>query len=267
MIKDMTKRFFTLLALAVISFSAFAQMPVVGISGTKDGSTHQIGDTYVASVRNAGGIALIIPLTTDDDQIAAIVETIDALVMTGGEDFDPLKWYGEEPLPGLGSIFPERDEFDVKLVRAAVAKGIPVLGICRGEQLINIAFGGTLYQDIPSQVSNNFVKHRQGPTPSRYATHTAFIEKGSFLENCLGRKCAVNSFHHQAVKDVAPGFKVIAKSADGIVEGIERVEKLKGYEDGGAIIIGTQFHPEAFAQSGQKEFLEIFRYLISNVKK
>jgi putative glutamine amidotransferase len=188
--------------------------------------------------------------------------------MTGGEDFDPLKWYGEEPLRANEQIAPERDEFDVKLIRAAVAKGIPVLGICRGQQLMSVAFGGSLYQDIPSQVKSSYVKHRQGDTPGYYGTHTITIEKGSILAEVTGsNKAVVNSFHHQAIKAMPAGFKVTARSADGIIEAVERVAPLKGYADGGALIFGTQFHPEIMTNAGNPLFLGLFQKLVSEAAK
>ena len=126
------KRVFTLaLMLLGAALCLNAKTPVIGISAYSEDGRCQVNMTYVNSVRMAGGVPLVIPVTGDDSQIAAIIETIDGLLMTGGEDFDPLKWFGEEPVRGLGEVVPTRDEYDVKLVRAAVAKGIPVLGICR----------------------------------------------------------------------------------------------------------------------------------------
>ncbi|MCF0165168.1 MAG: gamma-glutamyl-gamma-aminobutyrate hydrolase family protein [Bacteroidales bacterium] len=257
------KRLIMMMLLVAMAVSVSAQKKIVGVSGYKEDAAHHVNDTYISAVRNAGGVPFIIPVTTDKSQIDAILNVVDAIVMTGGDDIDPLKWYGEEPVPALGEIVPERDEFDIMLIRAAVAKGVPVLGICRGEQLINVAFGGTLYQDIPSQAKETFVKHRQTPTAGRYPTHSITIEKGSKLEKELGAESVkVNSFHHQSVKDVAPGFKVTARAADGIVEAIERTSPLKDYADGGGLIIGVQFHPEHFASSGDKVFLEIFKEIL-----
>jgi putative glutamine amidotransferase len=224
--------------------------------------------TYINSVRMAGGVPLVIPVTSDDAQIAAIIATIDGLLMTGGEDFDPLKWFGEEPVRGLGEVVPARDEYDVKLVRAAVAAGIPVLGICRGEQLLAVAFGGSLWQDIPSQVKDSYVKHRQSPTTGTIGTHSITIEKGSLLARTLGKeKAVVNTFHHQAIKDVPKGFRVVARAADGIIEGVERSGKLPDFKDGGAMILGVQFHPEIITNGGNPEFLPLFQKLVEEAGK
>ena len=265
------KRFLLLAAaLLVVTPGLWAKTPVIGISAYSEGGTCQVNMTYVNSVRMAGGVPLVIPVTGDDAQIAAIVEAIDGLVMTGGEDFDPLKWYGEEPVRGLGEVVPARDEFDVKLVRAAVAKGIPVLGICRGEQLLAVAFGGSLWQDIPSQVPTSYVKHRQGPTTGTVGTHSIEIESNSFLYRILGNRehAVVNSFHHQAIKDVPKGFRVTARAADGIIEAVERTNAASGklapeFKDGGGWILGVQFHPEVITNAGNPEFLPIFQALVT----
>ena len=261
---------YLLLAAALLgaTLGLWAKTPVIGISAYSEGGRCQVNMTYINSVRMAGGIPLVIPVTSDDAQIEGVLSAIDALVMTGGEDFDPLKWYGEEPVRGLGVVVPSRDEYDVKLVRAAVAKGIPVLGICRGEQLLAVAFGGSLWQDIPSQVPSSYIKHRQGPTTGTVGTHSIDIVKGSTIERILGKdRAVVNSFHHQAIKDVPQGPKVIATSPDGIIEAVERSGRLAGYPDGGALILGVQFHPEVITNGGNPEFLPIFQLLVAEACK
>ena len=251
---------------AVLGLSA--KTPVIGISAYSEDGRCQVNMTYINSVRMAGGVPLVIPVTSDDAQLAAIIATIDGLLMTGGEDFDPLKWFGEEPVRGLGEVVPARDEYDVKLVRAAVAAGIPVLGICRGEQLLAVAFGGSLWQDIPSQVKDSYVKHRQSPTTGTIGTHSITIEKGSLLARALGKeKAVVNTFHHQAIKDVPKGFRVVARAADGIIEGVERSGKLPDFKDGGAMILGVQFHPEIITNGGNPEFLPLFQKLVEEAGK
>ncbi|MBO4768655.1 MAG: gamma-glutamyl-gamma-aminobutyrate hydrolase family protein, partial [Bacteroidales bacterium] len=130
------KRLILIAAALLASASLFAKIPVIGISGYVDGSKNAIGTTYTNAVRNAGGAPVVIPVTSDETVIETIVASLDGLVMTGGADFDPLAYYGEEPIRELGTVEPNRDDFDVKLVRAAVKRGIPVLGICRGEQLM-----------------------------------------------------------------------------------------------------------------------------------
>lgn len=259
-----------LLALVLLgaALGLSAKTPVIGISAYSESGQCRVNMTYVNSVRMAGGVPLVIPVTGDMDQINAVLEAVDGILMTGGEDFDPLKWFGEEPVRGLGEVVPERDDYDVKLVRAAVAKGIPVLGICRGEQLLAVAFGGSLWQDIPSQIPSSYVKHRQSPTTGTVGTHSISIEKGSLLAKILGKeKAVVNTFHHQAIKDVPKGLKVVATSADGIIEAVERSGKLAGFADGGAMILGLQFHPEVITNGGNPEFLPIFKKLVEEAGK
>ena len=200
----------------------------------------------------------MIPITSDKEELTHILEVIDGLVMTGGEDVDPLKWFNEEPVRALGGIAPERDEFDITLIRMAVEKGLPVLAICRGEQVMNVAFGGTLYQDIPSQVEGTYVKHSQN-APSSYATHTIDIDRHSKLYKILGKESVVvNSFHHQAVKNIAEGFMITARAKDGVVEAIER--------EGDQFVVGVQFHPEGMVSKGDDTFLPLFEALIKASK-
>lgn len=255
----MKKLFLSLLIFALFPFFAVAQeyKPIIGVSATES-SPASTPSTYVNAVKRAGGVPVVIPITTDSTQIAAILSVVDAVVMTGGADIDPLKYMGEEPIRALGEITPTRDEFDMMLIKMAVKRGLPLFGICRGEQLLNVAFGGTLYQDIPSQ-AGAYIKHNQD-APGSYGTHSIDIEKNSLIYKLLGsEKAVVNSFHHQAVKEPAPGFKVTAKSKDGIVEAIEMVGTDK--------VWGTQFHPESFVNAGDDFFLPLFEHLVKKAKE
>lgn len=255
------KRFLFSVLAVILVFSvngATAQTkPVIGISGYVDGSTACVGMTYVKSVREAGGVPFVIPVTTDMAQIDDILDNIDGLIMSGGEDFDP-QLYGEQPVRQLGDVVPDRDKFDISLIKRAVERGIPLLGICRGEQGLNIALGGTLYQDIPSQVPTN-LKHSQ-KAPRGYGSHAIRIDKKSLVYTLLGTdSISVNSYHHQAVRRIAPGLEVAAVAPDGVVEAIEK--------PGDRRIVGVQFHPEGFVYSGDMRFLPFFRNLVDEAAK
>lgn len=248
------KRFFfavaVLMLLVPLGLNA-QKKPVIGVSCSIDGSTVEVGMTYVVSVRKAGGIPVIIPLTTSEKEIDEYLDRIDGLIMIGGEDVSPLL-FGQEPSRFLGEVVPDRDIYDLTLIRKAVKRGMPVFGICRGIQCLNIAMGGDMIQDIPSEVPNA-IQHRQN-APRSYGSHTIKITKGSLMAKLLGEKdIAVNSFHHQACGKVAPGYKVTARASDGVIEAIESA-------DGKSF--GVQFHPEGFVYSGKYEVLPLFKHLV-----
>ena len=222
--------------------------PIIGISASKPSS---VGSNYVKAVRMAGGIPVVITLTTDKAEMRSVINLIDGLIMTGGEDVDP-KIYGEDPIPELGEVYAERDEFDLNLVRIAVEEGLPVLAICRGHQVMNVAFGGTLYQDIPTQHPTANMIH--SVKAENRIHHYVNVAEGTLLQKLVGDKIGVNTSHHQALKDIAPGFVVSGVSEDGVIEAFEMI--------GRPCVIGVQFHPEAYVVNGNESLLPIFTHLI-----
>lgn len=237
--------------------------PVIGISGSiliNKGNAFSgyrrsyVNQDYVEAVLRAGAIPFIIPFNEDLEATREMVEKVDGIILSGGHDVNPY-YYGEDPMLKIGELFPERDIFDMELYKTAIELKKPIFGICRGYQIINVINGGTLYQDL-SYADFVKIKHDQVDNPTQ-ATHFVELEEGTFLKNILGEKYKVNSFHHQILKDVAPGFKVVAKSSDGVIESIEKIT-----ED--SFVIGVQWHPEMLSASNEKS-QEIFNEFVKKV--
>ena len=251
------KRFFASAAAALVLSALFVldgcshKAPLIGISSCTDGYNINIGGNYPTAVLKAGGVPVVLPLVKDAATARRLLESVDGLLMTGGEDIDPA-YYGEEILNESVEINGPRDTSDLLLIEAARALKKPIMGICRGHQLVNVAFGGSLYQDIPTQIGT---EHRQ-EVPG-VPTHNIGLAEGSRLRALLGDvdSVGVNTHHHQSVKAVAPGFVVSARAADGVVEGIE-----------GPGVFCVQFHPEGLMAGGYNSFLPIFEAFVSDCR-
>jgi putative glutamine amidotransferase len=217
--------------------------PTIGVT-----SCRSLAD-YLESIKRAGGEPRVLDPATDS--AAAIVEQVHGLLLTGGVDIDPAR-YGETRQATVSSIDPQRDAFEIDLVARAVAKGLPILGICRGMQILNVALGGNLIQDLPSQTPTT-IEHLKA-TPLWAIAHDVWISRASVLAALMTEKlaeadsCAVNSRHHQAVQRVADGFEVTATAPDGIIEAIEHRTL--------PFCVAVQWHPENFWRTG--EFRELF---------
>ena len=206
---------------------------------------------YVREVERAGGTPLILPVTTDPATVERAIASLDGLLLTGGGDVDPVL-LGEDPHPRVRLVDPERDATEVAAIRAAVREGAPILGICRGIQILNVALGGKLIQHIdegrPGAVCHS--QHSVVPGPS----HPIDVVAGSLLAGLVGEgRHWVNSHHHQAVGELAPGLVATARASDGIVEAVESSE--------GKPILGVQFHPERTAEK-DPESRAFFRWLV-----
>ncbi|MFQ5814795.1 MAG: gamma-glutamyl-gamma-aminobutyrate hydrolase family protein [Anaerolineae bacterium] len=193
------------------------------------------------AVATAGGAPVLIPLNLDEGALRAIYERLNGLLLAGGEDVHPRR-YGEAIHEKCGQSDEARDAVELTLARWALAEGLPVLGLCRGIQVLNVAAGGTLYQDIASQVAGS-LKHDCWPDyPRNYLAHQVTVNDDSLMAAVLGhRRIGVNSTHHQAVKDLAPRFRVVARATDGVIDAIEG-------HDGVPFILGVQWHPEELVE-------------------
>jgi len=220
--------------------------PLIGIPGRSDQSSRSGSPifaqnrTYVEAVTTAGGAPVLIPLNLDEGALRAIYEQLDGLLLAGGEDVHP-KHYGEAVHEKCGQSDEARDAVELTLAGWALDEGLPVLGICRGIQVLNVAAGGTLYQDIASQAPGS-LKHDCWPDyPRKYLAHQVTVNGDSHLAVIMGQsRVGVNSTHHQAVKDLAPSFRVVAQATDGLIEAIEDRDH--------PFALGVQWHPEELVE-------------------
>ena len=235
-----------------------ATRPIIGITGNFGAKGCELAQAYYESVRQAGGVPVVLPPYDDDAALCQTLDKVDGILLSGGGDINPLL-LGEEPVPGLHGICPQRDEMELLLVREAYNRQIPLLGICRGIQVLVAALGGTLYQDLNTQYSEApLVKHDQD-LDRAYASHSVKLEAGSTLSSLfpeLSEKgLPVNSFHHQAVRTPGPLLRVAAKATDGVIEAVESNEFKS--------IIGVQWHPECFITRGERCMMPLFIWLVS----
>ncbi|MBO8173014.1 MAG: gamma-glutamyl-gamma-aminobutyrate hydrolase family protein [Bacillaceae bacterium] len=208
--------------------------PIIGIIPSLENESVRVHRDYTDSVRRAGGLPFILPYSTDDEDFNQMADQVDGLLLTGGGDIDP-SLFGEDPLPGLGPITPERDHLEIRMIRLMLNRGSPIFAICRGCQILNVAAGGDMYQDLDSQL-DGLLQHTQ-QAPRYHASHKIRVVKPSLLYQITGEESfKVNSFHHQAVKEPAPGFVVSARTADGVIEAIESRSH--------PFVLGVQWHPE-----------------------
>jgi putative glutamine amidotransferase len=218
--------------------------PVIGITSSQfvevashgTFTRHSLTKAYSDAVQAAGGIPIILPFFPD--RVDDIFALVDGVIVSGGADLDPALFGDTEIHPATYNILPDRDDFELALTRLAITQDKPILGICRGIQVMNVALGGTLYQDVPEQFSDA-IAHRQQDRqiPADEPGHAVSIAPGSLLEHVYGASSIpVNSFHHQAVKDVAPGLIATGWSEDGLIEAVEH--------PGVSFALGVQWHPE-----------------------
>ena len=236
------------------------RLPLIGISvasgqiSTANGSALRVRSTYPHSVELAGGAPVMIPLKIDRPALRAIYDRLDGVMISGGGDVDPAR-YGAETSVFTVDVDPDRDEIEAQLIAWAVEDDKPLLGICRGHQMLNVALGGTLIQDVREEMPGS-LRH-DGPTDDWFLrlVHDVEVAPGSKLHQALGingDRLKVNSMHHQSVGQAAPSLCVVARAGDGIIEGLEHPDR--------RFLVGVQWHPEALSdrELAQRRLFEAF---------
>ena len=209
--------------------------PIIGVLAEIDNEMNtRVQNPYIYAIEASGGIPILLPYTGDCETVEHLVDICDGFFFTGGVDIDP-KRYGEDARESVRDIQEYRDEFEFRVFQSVIKTSKPILAICRGAQLVNIAFGGTLYQDIPSEVQTK-ISHRQ-TEPKFSPSHEVRIIVDTPLHKMMrAERIKANSFHHQAIKTLGKGLEIMAVADDGIIEAV--------YSSAGQYIRAYQWHPE-----------------------
>lgn len=214
--------------------------PLIALTTTTNsGSEHRtpqvlLGSPYVAAIERIDATGVLVSPAHSDEAVHHLMEIAHGLVLTGGEDVDPAR-YGQPPHPQLGTVNPRRDAMELAALEVALARGMPVLAVCRGVQLLNVAMGGTLFQDLPSQRERGIIHEQEAPITHRW--HRAEVASDSVLVEIFGdTDLCINSFHHQGIDVLAPGLRAEVWAEDGLVEGV------RAYDF--PWVVGVQWHPE-----------------------
>lgn len=240
-------------ATPLIGITPDVRTTTTGPSGSKGEPLIFLQERTVRATLDAGGIPVILPVTPSSTAIREILEHLDGILVSGGNfDIQP-KLYGEESIERLGEVKEERTQFELELISLALKRDLPLLGVCGGAQAINVALGGSLYQDIATQIPDA-IEHQQGSLKEQ-GGHPVKIHDGTKLKRIVGQDTMeVNTTHHQAVKKLGKGLMVNATAEDGIIEGIESNDH--------SFVLGVQWHPEFLTErhSGQRQ---IFAFLVA----
>lgn len=232
-----------------------AARPLIGITPGYAGDRDRIYTArgYVEGVNNAGGLAVLLPLELENEMLEEVLDRFDGFLLAGGADIDA-RYFGEENRKFNGEISPHRDALEIKLAKAVIERDKPLLAICRGVQILNVALGGTLYQDIHFQIKEReLLKHWQ-EAPDWYPVHDVKLSRDTKLRSFFRKESlGVNSFHHQAVKDAGKGLKITAASSDGIIEALEH--------ESHRFAVGVQWHPELMWRE-DREHLKLFEAFV-----
>ena len=228
--------------------------PLIGITSAMeiDGISFTVSSDNVNAIKEGGGLPVILPNLVGDE-IDLYAEKIDGLYLTGGYDIDPM-FFDEEPHPNLGTVTPDRDVFEIHLINRMLELGKPILGVCRGCQILNVAVGGKMFQDIDAQIDQELLQHAQ-KAPTAHASHDVNVLKGSLLYRLTNKEqLRVNSRHHQANRSVIDTFQVSGRANDGVIEAIESKQH--------PFVLGLQWHPENLAMKNDQSSLKIFQGFI-----
>ncbi len=226
--------------------------PIIGLTPQYDYEKNRvwIGPNYLEAIRTAGGVPILLPLQAEEDELKVAADICDGFMYTGGPDIDPFR-FGEETIRQCGVVVPERDAMEEALFQIAMESGKPILGICRGIQVLNVFLGGTLYQDIAAQYSSDLPLAHSQQSGNSVLTHSVSIKEGTLLSRILSKDIIkVNSFHHQSVKDLAPSLEAAGFSADSLIEAV--------YLPGHKFFLGVQWHPEHLFRTND-DALKIFK--------
>jgi putative glutamine amidotransferase len=235
--------------------------PLIGVSTSIDvGGTPPerayVNSTYLHAIQQAGGVPVLLPPQLSAASLSRLLRGLDGLLLTGGGDVDPAL-YGEAPHPKVYGVAPARDTVETAAVRAALDRRLPVLAICRGVQVLNVALGGSLYQDVGSDLGTS-LRHSQ-EAPRDQPSHKVVVEPATRLAETLGAvEIEVNSMHHQAVKQLGAGLRAVAWAPDQIVEGLE-------LEDASRFVLGVQWHPEELVAHSEPA-RRLFAALVSHTR-
>lgn len=232
-------------------------IPLIGVLPNVDGEKKsKIENTYIRAIEASGGMAILLPYTANPESIDRFIDLCDGFIFAGGADIEPAR-YGEEKHPLCGETTPYRDQVEFLAFEKIMKTEKPIMGICRGSQLINVALGGTLYQDIPSEIKTDLT-HKQ-EHPHSEPAHEANVVSGSLLHSLIGKsRIHINSLHHQAIKELGDGLSPMAVADDGIIEAIARTGK--------RLVWGFQWHPEKTFDNSEDSKI-IFKKFIEECEK
>ena len=228
--------------------------PLIGITSSMeiDGTSFTVSSDNVNAIKKAGGLPVILPNLVGDE-VNLYAEKMDGLYLTGGYDIDPL-YFAEEPHPNLGTVTPDRDVFEIRLINKMLELGKPILGVCRGCQILNVAVGGKMFQDIDAQIDQELLQHAQ-KAPTTHTSHYVNVLRDSLLYRLTEmEQLRVNSRHHQANRSVIDTFQVSGRANDGVIEAIENKRH--------PFVLGLQWHPENLAMKNDQSSLKIFQGFI-----